>query len=307
MEMKSTFTNGSGQELDVIYYEDKDPNQDLEGKILQGCHGFCFYKDKMVLVYAENKGYWTLPGGGIELGETWEDATVREIREESNMKVLHQELIGFQDIYEPDRTVRQTRSFCIVEPYGDFVSDPDGDITEIKLIDPKDFKQYIDWGKIGDRIVERAIELKNTVLKYKKVKSFGVIPIFKDKDVYKILIVQNSKGGHWGLPKGTPEKGEEPLQTAIRELFEETGLKDVKVEEGKTFIESPYSFEKSGITYEKTNSYFISFVNQMTKGDDLDQIDEIRWVTFDEARKTLTNESIIKVVDELERYLEENK
>lgn len=159
MEIKSTLTNQSGQELDVIYYEDKDPNQDLEGKILQGVHGFCFYKDKMVLVYAENKGYWTLPGGGIEHGETWEDATIREIREESNMKVLHQELIGFQDIYEPERTVRQTRSFCIVEPYGDFISDPDGDITEIKLIDPKDFKQYIDWLKIGDRLMERALEM----------------------------------------------------------------------------------------------------------------------------------------------------
>ena len=55
--------------------------------------------------------------------------------------------------------MRQTRSFCIVEPYGDFVSDPDGDITEIKLIDQRDYKQYFDWGKVGDRIMERAIEI----------------------------------------------------------------------------------------------------------------------------------------------------
>ena len=58
-----------------------------------------------------------------------------------------------------------------------------------------------------------------------------------------------------------------------------------------------------GITYEKTNEYFICFVDQMTKGDNLDEIDEIRWVSFNEARKTLTNDSVIKVVDELERYL----
>lgn len=37
---------------------------------------------------------------------------------------------------------------------------PDGDITEIKLIDPKDLKQYFDWKRIGDRILERALELK---------------------------------------------------------------------------------------------------------------------------------------------------
>lgn len=160
MEIKSTLINGSGQELDIVYSEDKNPNENLEGKILQAVHGLCFCGDKLVVVYAEGKGYWTFPGGGIEPGETYEEATIREVKEESNMKVLHQELIGYQDIFEPDRTIRQTRSFCIVEPYGEFTSDPDGDITEIKLIDPKDLKQYIDWKKIGNRIVERALELK---------------------------------------------------------------------------------------------------------------------------------------------------
>ena len=130
MEMKSTLTNRSGQVLDYSYFEGLDPNQNLENKILQAVHGLCFFKNKLVVVYAEGKGYWTFPGGGIEPGETYEEATIREVKEESNMKVLHQELIGFQDIYEPDRTIRQTRSFCIVEPYGDFVSDPEVRRTE---------------------------------------------------------------------------------------------------------------------------------------------------------------------------------
>lgn len=151
--------------MDVFYYEGLDPNQDLEGKILQAICGYCFYGNKMVLVKHHRIG-WTPPGGAIELGETYEEAVIREVKEETNMKVLHQELIGFQDIYELDKTIRQTRSFCIVEPYGDFVSDPDDDITEIKLVDPKDFKQYIDWLKIGDRIMERALEmLKNYSVK----------------------------------------------------------------------------------------------------------------------------------------------
>jgi hypothetical protein len=32
---------------------------------------------------------------------------------------------------------------------------------EIKLIDPKDFKQYFDWEKIGERLMERALEMLN--------------------------------------------------------------------------------------------------------------------------------------------------
>ncbi|MDZ4205696.1 MAG: NUDIX hydrolase [Patescibacteria group bacterium] len=158
MKISSTLTNHSGQILKVIYSE-SDPLINLDGKVLQGVHAFCFYNEQLVIVYAEGKKYWTPPSGGIEPEETYEQAVTREVKEETNMKVLYQELIGYQDIYEPDKIVRQTRSFCIVEPYGDFVSDPDGDITEIKLIDPNDYKKYFNWGIIGDRIMKQAILL----------------------------------------------------------------------------------------------------------------------------------------------------
>ena len=161
MEIKSTLTNRSGQVLDVIYQE-SDPLKGLDGKMLSSVHAYCFYGDKIVVVFCDSKGYWTPPGGGIESGETYEQAVVREVEEETNMKVLSQKLIGFQDIYEPDRIIRQVRSFCIVEPIGDFVADPDGDVTEIKLIDPKDYKKYFDWGNIGERVMSRALEMKES-------------------------------------------------------------------------------------------------------------------------------------------------
>lgn len=75
------------------------------------------------------------------------------------MRVIHQEIIGFQDIYEPDRIVRQTRSFCMVEPYGPFIADPDGDITELLFIDPQEYASYVIWGTIGDHIIKRAVDL----------------------------------------------------------------------------------------------------------------------------------------------------
>ena len=159
MKIESTLTNRSGQKLKVIYIE-SDPLESLEGKILQSVHAFCFYGDKLVIVYSEDKGYWAPPGGGIEKGETYEDTIAREVAEETNMKVLKQQLIGYQDIQEPNRIVRQTRSMCIVEPMGDFIADPDGEVTEIKFINPKDYRQYFDWGEIGERIMKRALEMK---------------------------------------------------------------------------------------------------------------------------------------------------
>ena len=97
MRIVSTLTNRSGQVLKVVYQEG-DPLADLSGKILQAVHAFCFYDDKMVVVYAKEKGYWTPPGGGIEKGETIKETVIREVGEETNMKVLHQELIGYQDV-----------------------------------------------------------------------------------------------------------------------------------------------------------------------------------------------------------------
>ena len=163
MEIKSSLINRSDQKINLIYRED-DPLVDLEGKILQAVHAFCFCDGKLVVVYAAEKGYWAPPGGGIELGETYEEAVIREVKEETNMKVLSQKFIGYQDIYEPDRIVRQTRSVCIVRPYGPFVSDPDGDVTEIKLIDPADYKKYFDWGEVGERIMEMALTLKGELV-----------------------------------------------------------------------------------------------------------------------------------------------
>lgn len=160
MKIKSTLTNHTGEILNTIYYEGVDPADDMKGKVLQGVHAFCFCNGKLVLVN-HPKGGWIPPGGGIELGETYEEAVIREVREETNMKVIHQELIGFLDTEEPDNIViRQTRSFCIVEPYGEFGGDPDGEITEIKLINPEDYRKYFDWGEVGDRIMTRAVQLK---------------------------------------------------------------------------------------------------------------------------------------------------
>lgn len=143
-----------------VHYKEDNPLENLEGKTLQAVHALCFSGDKLVIVYSEEKGYWSYPGGMIDPGETYEEAVVREVREETNMKVIHQELIGYHDVYEPNGVVRQTRSFCVVEPIGDFVSDPDGDVTEIKLIDPIDIKKYFNWGVVGDRLMTRALELK---------------------------------------------------------------------------------------------------------------------------------------------------
>lgn len=159
MEIKSTLIH-QGQTIPFVY-RDVDSLDELEGEKIKGVHAYCFCGDKLVVVYAESKGSWGPPGGAVESDETIEEAVVREVFEETNMRVLKQKIFGYLEALEPERTI-QTRSVCIVEPIGEFMSDPDGDVTEIKLIDPKDANDYFDWGENGKRQLERALILKET-------------------------------------------------------------------------------------------------------------------------------------------------
>lgn len=163
MELNATHVNRAGQALKVRYVEG-DPLEGIGQVVLQGVHAFCFLDDKLVIVKHPLSG-WMPPGGRIEPGESYEEAVAREVKEETNMRVLRQALIGYQDINEPDQVIRQTRSVCLVEPDGPFVPSLGEEITEIKLVDPADYKKYFDWGEIGDRLMSRALELKSELSK----------------------------------------------------------------------------------------------------------------------------------------------
>ena len=160
MKIESKIINFDGTTT-LLVYEDTDSFEFLDSKKVKQSYGVCLINGKMVIVLNGKKSTWGLVGGSIEEGESYEDCLKREIKEESNMKVIDFKPIGFQTVHMGDEVFHQLRYVCTVEPYSDFVSDPDGKITEIKLVDPKDYKQYFDWGRVGDRIVVRALELKS--------------------------------------------------------------------------------------------------------------------------------------------------
>ncbi|MBR3721040.1 MAG: NUDIX domain-containing protein [Clostridia bacterium] len=104
-------------------------------------------------------------------------------------------------------------------------------------------------------------------------------------DGNKVLIIQQVKG-HWGFPKGHVEDGETEVQTAVREIKEETNL-DVEIDETKRFVEH-YSPEE-GI--EKDVVFFIAKkIGGEIKVQE-EEVKDTKWLTPREAMDRLTYES----------------
>jgi ADP-ribose pyrophosphatase YjhB (NUDIX family) len=163
---KTIINNKQGKKIEVTVTP-IESEYDFHNKQIKDARAYCFCDDKFVIVWS--KDHWNTPGGALEKDETPKDAVIREVLEETNMEVIKQCFIFIQSYLfvenlESDyKPAHQTVSVCIVKSKGDFQSDPDGDITEIKLIDPKDYKQYLDWGERGDILMQRALDVKKQI------------------------------------------------------------------------------------------------------------------------------------------------
>jgi len=131
-----------------------------------------------------------------------------------------------------------------------------------------------------------------------KEKSCGAIVYRKQAGKLQLLILRHRMGGHWSFPKGHVEDGETEVETALREVKEETGL-TIELYDG--FREQVSYSPRPGI--KKDVVYFLGFAADSKTTRQEEEISEIRWIDVDKTGHYLTYENDRRLIQCAKKYM----
>ena len=129
--------------------------------------------------------------------------------------------------------------------------------------------------------------------------SYGVVPIRINTEGNKEYLLLQNHGGYWGFPKGKPEEGETPKDTALREIFEETGI---VVKESQLANSIQYCYEQSIDDLNQTKCIVLYPVYMDVKNISIQdkEIAASCWVTYEGAIALINLPSIVKPLQQVE-------
>jgi 8-oxo-dGTP diphosphatase len=112
-----------------------------------------------------------------------------------------------------------------------------------------------------------------------------------------LLIRTRDLGGNevWTFPKGKIEKGETLKETALREVFEETGYTCSIVSD---LNEVKYFFMRAGkLVVKKVKWFLMDPIEQ--KSEPWDEVDEILWADYDTSKGLLRYKTDLMLLDKI--------
>jgi len=117
----------------------------------------------------------------------------------------------------------------------------------------------------------------------------------------KYLILRHRHGGHWGFAKGRAEVGESRLETAQREVLEETGIDSIESVPAFLWI-SRYAFVRDGRPVDKTVHYYLGRTSDTSLALSAEHT-QAEWLPYDAARQRLTHLETKRLLDAAEARL----
>lgn len=136
-------------------------------------------------------------------------------------------------------------------------------------------------------------------------KSCGTVVFKRQKDNSAKYLLLHYSTGHWEFPKGHMEKNEKEEQTALRELKEETGIKNAEILDN--FRETVKYFFKNG---RETVYKEVVFFLAETHSDDVKLSSEhigYAWLSYEHAYKKLTFNNSKELLKKANQFLYKTK
>lgn len=131
-------------------------------------------------------------------------------------------------------------------------------------------------------------------------KSCGAVIIRKNESKIETLIIQ-MLGGHWSFPKGHVEKNETEVETALREIKEETNLEvliDTRFREITTYSPKPEVL--------KDVIYFIAIPKSKEVIIQKEELQNAKWIEIYDALNLVTYEDDKRILKKAIKYIENN-
>jgi bis(5'-nucleosidyl)-tetraphosphatase len=128
----------------------------------------------------------------------------------------------------------------------------------------------------------------------------GIIYLRDGKNIY-FLILRAAKHGEWGPPKGHAETGETEVETATREIYEESGLRHLSFDPDFREVLS-YTVTKKGQTRNKEVVFFLA----ETESDEIrlsHEHTEAHMGTIDEIENMVIHEDVREVFRKAQAHL----
>ena len=129
-------------------------------------------------------------------------------------------------------------------------------------------------------------------------KSCGALVYRKYHGNTEILLIKHINSGHWAFPKGHVEEGETEIETAMREIKEETGI-DVIIDQSFREIVT-YSPRRDT---HKEVVYFIAKAKNTDYTPQEDEIADIKWVEISRAGSVLAYENDKSIVNKAKNFI----
>lgn len=150
--------------------------------------------------------------------------------------------------------------------------------------------------------MEKSGEKTDMEEEIKRETSAGGVVYYQDGNDYKIALILSAHD-KWALPKGHKKDGEEDSETVLREVSEETGLKDLSIKDYLCETEVKIKQPKTITVLKTIKFYLVKSASDKIVVPNIAELKDVQWFTPKEAYIKTDYDNVREALDKAYKIL----